>query len=119
MGQVGDLIGAEGTAAAGVLGPAEHPGFKEGAVDDQLAAALEQVKQACLAVGTFKFVRFLDGHPRHPPPFGGQGVPGPHMGLFLHEHLLARHVPCLRRNDRWGVHGGLLRLSDHSQVSWS
>src|SRR6266478_9981913 len=40
MCQVGDLIGAQGAAAAGVLGPAEHPGLEEGAIDDQLTAAL-------------------------------------------------------------------------------
>jgi hypothetical protein len=34
MGQVGDLIGAQRAAAAGVLGPAEHPGLEEGAIDD-------------------------------------------------------------------------------------
>jgi hypothetical protein len=28
MGQVGDLIGAQGAAAAGVLGPAEYPGLE-------------------------------------------------------------------------------------------
>ena len=41
MGQVADLIGAQGAAAAGVLGPAEHPGLEEGAIDDQLPAVLE------------------------------------------------------------------------------
>src|SRR6266481_2995264 len=39
MGEVGDLIGAQGAAAAGVLGPAMDAGLEEGAVDDQLAAA--------------------------------------------------------------------------------
>ncbi len=56
MGQVGDLIGAEGAAAAGVLGPAEHPGLEKGAVDDQLRTALEQVEQAHRALGPFKLV---------------------------------------------------------------
>src|SRR5271167_4123420 len=49
MGQVGHLIGAQGAAAAGVLGPAEHPGLEEGAIEDQLRAALEQIEQAYLA----------------------------------------------------------------------
>src|ERR1700741_4479119 len=39
-GRMRDLIGAKGTAAAGVLGPAEPPRLKEGAIDDQLPAAL-------------------------------------------------------------------------------
>jgi hypothetical protein len=42
MGQVGDLVGAQGAATASVLRPAEHSGLEEGAVDDQLPAALEQ-----------------------------------------------------------------------------
>jgi len=46
MGQVGDLIRAQGAAAAGVLGPAEHPGLEEGAVNDQLRAALKQIEHA-------------------------------------------------------------------------
>jgi hypothetical protein len=45
MGQVGDLIGAQGAAAAGMLRPAEHPGLEEGAIDDQLTAAFEQIEQ--------------------------------------------------------------------------
>jgi hypothetical protein len=36
-----DLIGSQGAAAAGMLGPAEHPGFEKGTIDDQLTAALE------------------------------------------------------------------------------
>ena len=110
MGEVGDLIGPKGAAAAGMFGPAEHPGLEEGAIDDQLPAALEQVEQANLALGPLEFVRLLDGHPRHPPAFGGQGVAGPHQGLFLHEHLLARSLPRLPRNDRWRVHGELSAL---------
>jgi len=39
---VRDLIGAPGSSRAGVLGPAEHSGFEEGAIDDQLTGALEQ-----------------------------------------------------------------------------
>ena len=41
MGQVGDLIGVQGAAAAGVVWPSQHPRFEECAVDDQLATALE------------------------------------------------------------------------------
>jgi hypothetical protein len=36
--------------------------------------ALEQVKQANLALWRLEFVRLLDGYPRHPPRFGGQRV---------------------------------------------
>jgi hypothetical protein len=41
MGDMGDLVGHHGAADAGVLGPAFHAGFEEGAVDDELTAALE------------------------------------------------------------------------------
>ncbi len=43
MGEVSDLVGSQGAAAAGVLRPAEHPGFEERAIDDQLAASVKQV----------------------------------------------------------------------------
>jgi hypothetical protein len=107
MGEVGDLIGPKGAAAAGVLGPDEYSGFEEGAVDDQLTPVFEQVEQAHRARRSFERVRLLHGHPRHPPAFGGQRVMGPHVGLLLHEQLLARSLPRLRRNDRWCAHGGL------------
>src|ERR1700738_5016350 len=62
MGQVRDLIGAQGAAAAGVLGPAEHSGFEESAIDDQLTAALEQIEPAYLALGSRR------PRPSSPPP---------------------------------------------------
>ncbi len=104
MGQVGDLIGAQGAAAAGVLGPAEHPGFEEGAIDDQLTAALEQINQAYLALGSVELVLLVHSQPRHPPALGGQRVTGAGQGLLLHEELLARSLPFLLRHDRVCVH---------------
>src|SRR3989454_6553565 len=100
MGQVGDLIGAQGAAAAGVLGPAEHSGLEEGAVDDQLKAALEQVEQANLTLGPVELVLLLHRHPRHPSTLGGQRITGAGQGLLLHEELLARSLPLLLRHDR-------------------
>ena len=41
MSEVADLIGAKRAAAAGVVWPAEYAGLEEGAIDDQLPAALE------------------------------------------------------------------------------
>src|SRR5262249_56997705 len=49
-------------------------------------------------------VGFFDGHPRHPSPFGSQGVAGPRRGLFFHKHLLTRSLPLLPRHDRGCVH---------------
>src|ERR1700688_184998 len=107
MGQVGDLIGAQGAAAAGMLGPAEDTGLEEGAIDDQLTAALEQIEQAYLALGSVELVLFVHGQPRHPPAFGGQRVTGAGQGLLLHEELLVRSLPLLLRHDRGCVHRAL------------
>src|ERR1700736_3757981 len=100
MGQMGDLIGAQGAAATGVLGPAEYPGLEEGAIDDQLAAALEQIEQAYLALGSVEHVLLVHSQPRHPPAFGRQRVTGAGQCLLLHEELLARSLPLLLRHDR-------------------
>ena len=67
MGDVGDLVGHKGAAAAGVVGPAEHAGLEEGAIDDQLTAALEQVEQAHPAPRALERVVPLHRQPRHPP----------------------------------------------------
>src|SRR5438552_338271 len=104
MGKVGDLVGAQGAAAASVLGPAEHPGLEEGAIDDQLPAALEQVKQANLTLGPVELVLLLYRHPRHPSTLGGQRVTGTGEGPLLHKELLARGLPFLLRHDRGCVH---------------
>ena len=53
-----------------------HTGLEEGAVDDQLAPALEQIEQAHLAPGpsnTYFFSTAIHGIRR---PFGGQRVTG-------------------------------------------
>jgi hypothetical protein len=90
-----------------VLRPAEHSGLEEGAIDDQLPATLEQVEETNLALGPLEFICLPNGHPRHPPTFGGQAVAGPRQRLFLHEHLVARSLPGFRRHDRRSAHGGL------------
>src|ERR1700694_3527626 len=110
MGQVGDLIGAQGAAAAGVLGPAEHPGLEEGAIDDQLTAALEQIEQAYLAPGSFELVLLVHSQPGHAPAFGGQRVTGVGEGLLLSEELLVRSLPLLPRHDRGCLHRETLLL---------
>src|SRR5271156_2105133 len=104
MSKVRDLIGAQGAAAASVLRPAEYPGLEEGTIDDQLAAALEQIEQAYLALGSVELVLLVHSQPRHPPAFGGQRVMGAGQGLLLHEDLLARSLPLMLRHDRGCVH---------------
>ena len=95
-----DLIGAQRATAAGMLGPAEHTGLEEGAIDDQLRAALEQVEQANLALGPVELVLLLHRHPRHPPALSSHCVTGAGQLFLLYKQLLARSLPLLRRDDR-------------------
>src|SRR5216683_3994802 len=121
MGQVRDLIGAQGTAAAGMHGPAEHPRLEEGAIDDQLTAALEQVEQGNLALGSVELVLLVHSQPRHPPAFGAKRVTGAGQSLLLHEELLARSLPLLVRHDWVCVHRGIRvfnRSSRHFDFSF-
>src|SRR5262245_25793024 len=87
-----------------MFGPAVHAGLKEGAIDDQLPPAVEQVEQARLALGTVELVLLLHGQPRHPPTLGGQRITGTGQLLLLHEQSQARSLPFLRRHDRGCVH---------------
>ena len=45
VGEVGDLVGAERAANAGVVGPAVDVRIVEGAIEDELAAAFEEIEQ--------------------------------------------------------------------------
>ena len=96
MSGVSYLVGHHGTADAGMLGPAFHTGFEEGAVNDQLTAAVEQVEQARLSLRPVEFVFLLHGHPRHSPALRCQRVTGPGQLLLFNEKLLARSFPLLR-----------------------
>src|SRR5439155_26655436 len=96
LGYVRILVGHPGTADAGMLVPPLHAGFEEGAVEDQLAAALKQVEQARFALRSVELVILLYGQPRHPSTLGRQRVTGAGQGLLLHEQLLARSLPLLR-----------------------
>jgi hypothetical protein len=55
----------------------------EGAVDDQLAAAFEQIEQARLAIRPLEYIGLVDFHPRHAPTLGGQRVVGAQRCLLL------------------------------------
>ena len=83
MGGVGDLVGDHRAAAAGMVGPAEHAGLVESAVDNQLAPAVEQVEQARFAVRTFELIGLLDRQPWHPPALGRKGIAGAGMAFSL------------------------------------
>src|SRR6266481_7029114 len=108
MGPVGDLVGAQRAASAGVLGPAEYPWLEEGAINNQLPATLEQVEQAYLPVRPVELVVLLHHHPRHPSAFGGQRITRVGQGLLFHKKLLPRSLPLLLRHDRWFVHREML-----------
>src|SRR5215475_13583027 len=108
MCQVRNLIGAQGAAAACVLGPTEYSGLKEGAIDDQLPTALEKVEQGYLTMGAVEFVLLLHRHPRHSSPVGGQRITRTRESLLFHEELLPRRVPLLPRNDRRCLHCDML-----------
>src|SRR6185295_15284401 len=104
MSEMANLVGTERAAPAGMLRPAEHPGLEEGAVDDQLTAAFEQIDQAYLALGSVELVLLVHSQPRHPPTLRGQRVTRAGQGLLLHEELLARSLPLLLRHDRGCAH---------------
>jgi len=113
MGQVADLIGAQGATAASVLGPAEHSGLEEGSIDDQLPTPLEQVEQANPTLGPIELVLFLHRQPRHASALGGQRITGAGQGFLPHEELLPRSVPLLLRHDRGCLHRDMhFRLLD-------
>ena len=88
-----DLVGYQGAAGAGMVGPAVHAGLEKGPVDDQLTAALEQAGQAHSAVGSVELVFFLHGQPWHAPTLGSHRVAGTAHLLLPHEQLLARGFP--------------------------
>src|SRR5277367_2137853 len=98
MREVGDLIGSEGAAAAGMVRPAKHAGFEEGAVDDELAPAFEQVEQARFAVASVELVLLLYSHPRHTPALCGQRIALAGELLLLSQQVLASRKPFIVRH---------------------
>src|SRR5215510_1265636 len=96
MGEVGDLVGQKGATSAGMFRPAEDAWLEEGAVDDQLTAAIEQVEQAHPPFGPIELVFLFHSEPWHPPALGGQRVTGPGQRLLFYEELQARSLPLRR-----------------------
>src|SRR6266542_4318267 len=93
---VSDLVGYHGAANAAMLGPAFHAGLEEGAVNDQLTAAIEEVEQTRFAIGPVELILLLHGHPRHPPTLGRQRITSAGQLFLHHEQFLPRTLPLLR-----------------------
>src|SRR5918996_6057061 len=104
VGGMSHLVRDHRAADAGMLGPPVDAALEEGAVDDELGAAVEEVDQAELAVRPFELVFLLHRQPRLPPTLRGQRIPGAHQLRLLHERALARSLPLLCRHDRGRVH---------------
>jgi hypothetical protein len=114
--RVRHLVRPEGAAHASplrvraTLGVRRHLRSVESAVDDQLAAPLEQVSEAHPTGRALEPVLLVNRYPGHPPAFGRQRIAGAGQLLFLDEELLARGAPILRRDNRWCLHSiALLR----------
>ena len=116
-----DVVGEEGAALA-AFGPA---GAEHEVVDDQLAAAAEQVGQAQFAVGALEAVGFVDFYPGQGAAFGAEFVPFAGEGFFVGQVLATGGEPFFPRDD-WMilyVHGDfscrqLLKSALHSLVVW-
>jgi hypothetical protein len=104
MGDVGDLIGHQRATVASMVGPAEHAGLEECAVDDQLTTTVEQVEQTRFTLRSVELVLLLHRQPRHPPTIRGHRIAGAGQLLLLHEQLLARSLPLAQRNDLRCLH---------------
>src|SRR5215471_2417677 len=67
MGQVANVVGHHRAADACMFGPANHAGFEERSVDNQLRTAVEQIEQGHFSLWSVKLVLLLHSNPRHPP----------------------------------------------------
>src|SRR5262249_33627590 len=72
-------------------------------------------------VGPVELVLLVHGQPRHPPTLAGKRVTGVGQLLLLHEQLLARSLPLVRRHDRGCVHceKSSLSVPDRRHVRFS
>ena len=104
MREVADVVGHQRAADASVLGPSVHARVDEGAVDDQLAPAVEEVEQAQRALGPLELIGLVHRRPRHPPAHRRQRIARPGELFLLDEHFLERGLPLLRRHDRRRLH---------------
>src|SRR4051812_21646252 len=87
-----------------MLGPAKNTRLKEGAIQNQLAAALEKIEQGYFAFGSVELVLSVYRQPGHAPAFRSQRVAAAGEGLLLHQELLVCSLPLLLRHYPGYIH---------------
>src|SRR5688572_9200163 len=107
MSGMADLVDDHRTARAARIRPALDAGGEHEVVDDELAAAFEQIEQARLAVGALEDIVLVDEDHRLPTALGGQLVSRPRGLLLLDEELVMGKLPLGWGHDRWKLHRGL------------
>src|SRR3954462_9030719 len=110
MADLGDEHAAP--VAALVLVRPEHE-----VVEDQLAPALEQVREPDLPLRALELVVLLDLRPRQPPALRGELIAAPGQLPLLRTEPLLRRVPFARGYDLGEVHPDLLPLLGGVSIS--
>jgi hypothetical protein len=93
VGEVADVVGDHRAAVAARRRPAVYARREHEVVDDQLAAAVEQVEQARPATGPLEHIVLLDAHHWQAPALGGQRVTSASGLLLLRQQTLPSGLP--------------------------
>ena len=112
--QVAQLVGVHRAAGAAALRVDVHVRIHEEPVQDELAAAVEEVEQRRVpAAGRGEAIILLHADHRHAAALGRNGVTRAGVRLLLLEQRLARGAPLLRGDDVGfgGAHRGLRVVS--------
>jgi hypothetical protein len=97
MGEVANVVNEQRTAGAARFRPALDARGEHKVVDDQLAAAIEQIEQGRLAVRALEDVLLLDPDHREPASLCGKRVARSGEFLLLGQQFLAGCKPLV-----WG-----------------
>src|SRR3954469_12548370 len=104
VGGMADLVDEHAAAVAAlVLVRPEHE-----VVEDQLAPALEQVRECDLPLRALELIVLLDLRPRQPAPLRGKLVAPPRQLLLLRPETLLRGLPFLGGHHLREIHPVLL-----------
>src|SRR5580704_1512175 len=107
-----DVLGLEGAAGTGGI----PFGRVHQMMDNQLAAAVEEVWERLAALFGFERIALLDLQAGEPASLGGEPVPLAHVRLFLLEQRLPCGEPFLLRYDLVRFHGAFLRSTNTTTV---